>query len=203
MVVCNMLVRVRVLALYAFALAFVSFGSISANAAAVPIFDSGTLIGASGVLVGGTNYDVSFEDGTCIDLFGPCTSASNGFAFHDQSSAIDAANALFNQIYSGSIATPPVTRGCGSAADCYIYIPYGFLSSVYVTSEYLRVFTGGHDVNGPQYPYPNQDFGSSAALTYAVFTPAATAETPLPGALLLFASGLAGLTAFGRRFARG
>ena len=58
-----------------------------ADAATLLVNGSGILLGAEGVNVGGTLYDVEFVDGTCIALFDGCDLAADDFTFTTQAAA--------------------------------------------------------------------------------------------------------------------
>lgn len=71
------------------------------------------LQGATNVLVGGSLYDVSFRDGTCLSLFDGCNEASD-FTFQSAIAADAASAALLVQIFgAGDIydTNPSKTRG--------------------------------------------------------------------------------------------
>jgi hypothetical protein len=89
-----------------------------ASAAVVHIEESGILIGAKGVVIGGSLYDVSFDDGT-LD-------AASITAFTTSQGAQDASDALLKQVFLGVWDTiPQLTRGCESAVNaCRITTPY-------------------------------------------------------------------------------
>ena len=77
----------------------VSLGFAPAASAATLTMDaSGILIGATGVTVGGTLYDVVFVDTTCIAAFSGCDSNTD-FTFTTESAAISAAQALLDQVF--------------------------------------------------------------------------------------------------------
>jgi hypothetical protein len=96
-----------------------------ATAASLLLDSSGQLIGASGVNVGGTLYDVEFATGTCIALFDGCDSASD-FTFMTQADAGAAGNALLNEVFVGAFDDHPgLTAGCGDFS-CAIFTPYTF-----------------------------------------------------------------------------
>ena len=80
------------------------------------VVNSGILEGATGVDVGGTDYDVTFMDGTCIDLFNGCDAVSD-FTFQTQAAAAQAATALLSSVLvdgpAGNFDTQPnLTLGC-------------------------------------------------------------------------------------------
>ena len=68
--------------------------------AATPDVVDGQLVGAFDVSVGGTLYDVTFQDGTCVDLFDGCDEVSD-FAFPTSSAANSASFALLAQVLLG------------------------------------------------------------------------------------------------------
>ena len=82
-------------AVFALTLTFVA--ATSASAAPIHIISGGLLVGATGVEVQGTLYDVEFVEGTCIAVFDGCDEFSD-FAFSTELSAFDAAAALLNQV---------------------------------------------------------------------------------------------------------
>jgi hypothetical protein len=90
---------------------------------------NGTLMGASGVEVGGSLYDVQFKDGSCYSLFNMCHSSL--FAFHTRAEAISASQALLAQVFldglQGSFdSLPNLTHGCENTlpSRCAISTPY-------------------------------------------------------------------------------
>ncbi len=70
----------------------------SAQAAPVLIVSGGILQGATGVVVGGGTYDVSFVDGTCAALFTGCDEVTD-FPFQTTGAATDAAQALLDSVF--------------------------------------------------------------------------------------------------------
>ncbi|HIF07614.1 MAG TPA: DUF1566 domain-containing protein, partial [Gemmatimonadetes bacterium] len=90
--------------------------------------EGGQLLGAFGVDVGGTLYDVEFVDGTCTDLFAGCDEAAD-FTFTTSSAARAAGQALLDQVFVNSGLglfddDPTLTNGCSSADFCNPYTPY-------------------------------------------------------------------------------
>jgi hypothetical protein len=93
----------------------------------------GQLLGASGVIVDGSSYNVGFLDGTCIALYGGCDEVSD-FTFQSSSAAELASLALLDQVFidgsAGSFdSDPEFTNGCTSAALCGGVTPYGHLGT--------------------------------------------------------------------------
>ena len=107
---------------------FASVVSSSAFAATLNVV-GGQLVGASGVDVGGTLYDVEFVDGTCVDLFNGCDD-SGDFMFTDGTSAELASQSLLDQVFldgpDGTFASnPELTAGCaGEFSHCISVTPY-------------------------------------------------------------------------------
>jgi len=184
------------------------FGT-TANAATLDLGSGGELLGAFNVDVGGTLYDVTFEDGTCPAVFDNCDSLAD-FAFTNQTDALLAANALMDQVIhktpDGPIdLIPSLTNGCtnmGSEffpARCTVYTPFGFvpahgLLSVTETVNFTPDSFGYLDnVNGRSID-PNQNHSGQPSSVFAVWT-----VVPIPAAVWLFGSALAGLGWLRRR----
>ena len=81
-------------------------------------FDAtGSLVGASGIEVGSTSFDVEFAGGSCVDAFGDCADAD--FAFSSQSDALAAAQVLFDQVLLGEAFVDVIlTQGPGAIEGC-------------------------------------------------------------------------------------
>ena len=103
----------------------------AAQAATLNVVE-GELIGASGVDVGGTQYDVAFGDGACSSLFNGCDEKSD-FVFQSLEEGLLAAQALADQVFNsdsilGSFDSEPgLTRGCLYSPEfdyCTILIPH-------------------------------------------------------------------------------
>lgn len=185
------------------------------------VLDSnGLLAGAKGVQVGGSFFDVSFIDGTCISVFDGCDEQGD-FTFDNVTDAEAASQALFDQVF---VINPDngddydldagVIAGCGLAGGCNIRNPYGLFDGGSLVKQYLTVniYAPGADF-GLDYleeidilaptPYPitpAYDTGPGlvgATDVWAKWTPANTtpppppAKTPEPAAL--FGLGLTAL----------
>jgi hypothetical protein len=81
-------------------------GALAGPAQAAPLLivnDAGILIGADGVEVNTVTYNVRFVDGTCMDVFTPC-SASDDFDFTDIATATSAAEVLLADVFINGTA---------------------------------------------------------------------------------------------------
>jgi hypothetical protein len=100
-----------------------------ANAATL-LVSNNELVGATGVNIGGTLYNVSFVEGTCASVYGSC--ASSNFDFTTQASALLAAQSLLDQVFldipGGQFdSLSELTYGCElmeRRTNCAPLIPY-------------------------------------------------------------------------------
>lgn len=176
--------------------------------AATLLVSGGELLGATGVNVNGTLYNVQFVDGTCVDLFSGCDVVAD-FDFTSPLDAMDAAGALFDQvIFDGPAgdfdSSPELTRGCADTDGCITYIPYAIGGGTSITAVLLsnaRDNGSGRgpfelaDFFGPLFSIDRgSDLSTDIAANYAVFS-----SVPVPGALVLLASALAAAGALGLR----
>ena len=118
------------------------FGTTGVALGATLDVAGGQLMGAFGVDVGGTLYDVEFVEGTCPALFSGCDEASD-FPFASQAEAEVAAAALGEQVFldgpSGNFDSEPwLTNGCEDPHTCFVYIPVAVES---VTNTAVVIFT--------------------------------------------------------------
>lgn len=160
---------------------------------------AGRLMGAFGVQVNGTFYDVAFVDGTCVSLFDGCDEPSD-FVVNDLEDSIAFAQAIEN-IWNSNDSfdrEPELTNGCGNPHICFIYTPIHFdadpnmvrvrraLNLKTIDSESVYAYKPvdkntvfvNHEPEGPNDPLPNFD------ATYAVWSLSAAPEpVPSSGAL--------------------
>jgi hypothetical protein len=97
---------------------------LAARAATLDVVN-GELVGAFDVMVNGALYDVSFVDGTCVDVFEGCDDVSD-FQFTTSGNANFASLALLGQVLLGTYDDfPELTAGCESTIVCHVATPYG------------------------------------------------------------------------------
>lgn len=174
----------------------------TAAPAATQIVQGGKLVGATGVTVSGTLYDVRFGDGSCESLFDGCTSTAN-FAFTTLASARAAGSALLSQVFldtpAGNFDTlPGLTEGCIDPAECVVFIPYDLVAGVVpfvpVQNASIENLDRIEQVGG-NIP-ANVSTGPLVNATYARFQLAAIPE---PGTWALMIAGFGGVGAAARR----
>lgn len=106
----------------------------STHAGVVHVTDpaSHQLTGATGVMVDGKPYTVSFVQGSCAEIFSNCGAAGPAFAFNTFEEANNAAQALINTVFVNF--EPGLTsqiHGCKSYTDfdgyeCIALTPFAF-----------------------------------------------------------------------------
>ena len=169
-----------------------------ANAATLNVV-GGQLVGASGVDVGGTLFNVEFLDGTCLALFSGCDSASD-FTFNTASSAEAASQALIDQVFLNTFlgafdSDPEFTSGCSDPNECVALTPYQ-LSSEFPGSVDAASVTNSDSFSS--YPDSVQlwtALGATVDLTLGTqFTFARWSIVPEPTAALLLGFGIAVLS---------
>jgi hypothetical protein len=149
-------------------------------------------MGATEVDVGGTNYDVSFQRGTCYSLLNECTA----FAFTTAADTELASSALRDQVFvfgSNFDIFPLLTNGAEGTGPVEILTPYELNSAVFLISTTIFINYGGFP--SPDTVFTNFRFARDSAL-YAIWTPTAV---PLPAAAWLFISAIGGLVVAKRR----
>ena len=184
----------------------------SAQAATLNVV-GGQLMGASGVNVGGTLYDVAFADGTCIDLFNGCDDVSD-FTFQTLESAILASQALLDQVFLDTISgnfdsTPHTTNGCEPSSvygHCFGFSPFGpppveggYAPLATVQNAPFPLSCIGGSCNDAVNSAAGGVFADNPSLTdspaYTFVIWSAPAPIPEPNTALLLSLGLVGLAA--------
>ena len=186
-----------------------------ANAATLNVV-GGQLIGASGVNVAGTLYDVEFKYGSCVDIFDGCDSNSD-FDFTSISEANIAAQAVLDQVFIGQYdASNADVYGVGFSSEntegrYVLRLPWEIgtngvnnwfnarqilnYSDARIDQENAWLCCGDtpvDDTAGGGYLY--QPIANN--IMFADFTASAV---PVPAAVWLFGSGLVGLVGVARR----
>lgn len=194
------------------AIAALSFFGAPAQCVAAPTLNisAGTLIGASGVDVGGTLYDVEFVDGSCVSLFSGCDSNSD-FQFTSYSAGLAASQALLDSVFvrvaAGDFdAFPSLTRGCTYIVQCIVRTPTNLnpFTSAYVEGAVAMNWWGTLTDPAPSglEVSINDDtaaFDTFGMHVWARWTRTAPAPVPVPGTLALLGLGLATLAGSRRR----
>lgn len=166
----------------------------------------GMLISASGVVVKGMVYDVTFQDGSCVDLFDGCDENTD-FPFATARLTRSAGLALLNDVLVDYFDSEPSrTRGCSDHLwGCIIFIPVALsqLDPRYVRTRYIGNSAGeAGDVVGSTNRYKRWRETEGLGLghvTYSVWTPIGAVPEPRVRTLALVGAAALGLTVVRRR----
>jgi hypothetical protein len=189
------------LVVHALCLSTLVLGPSGAQALSLQVNGSGILVGANGVNVSGTLYDVEFRNGPgdgCSSLFAGCDDLTD-FAFQSESAARAASQALLDQVFTDNVlgnfdSNPALTQGCTNSVLCAVATPYSpALLAGHALVIYASNFSGAGDTADGPIGQVSSLIGFSQ-LTWAVWTPTDTTVIPLPASWLLLGSGLTGLT---------
>lgn len=178
----------------------VSLGS-QAQAATLDVDGGGNLLGASGIEVGGSLYDVSFANGICQDFWHRCGDLFPAFTFPTAVDAMAAANALISELFSdnnGFDTTPTLTNGCDDPAACYIITPYALDGDGETVFAYNALNLAGNGFDTAIAASIGTYTPTNADATYAIWSPNVS-PVPLPAAAWLFGTALIGLIGFAKR----
>lgn len=172
-----------------------------AQAAPVLQVSGGILQGAQGVDVNGTLYDVSFRDGSCVDLYGGCDALSD-FTFTTAAAVNAASRALLDQVLRDGAAgnfdsNPALTNGCTGNQEgfCTVFTPADFLVNNSVAQNSTAE---SFDLVRAAFTLPNEDLTRYATVVYAVWTPSVNAVDE-PGQWVLTVVGTLALIGVMRR----
>lgn len=177
------------------------------QAAVILNVSNGQLTGAQNVNVQGTLYDVSFTDGTCLDLFSGCDNAASDFTFTTFDSAFAAATALVEQVFIDTVeglfgSDPELTQGCEGLAVCFYSIPYTISRSRFDALIAHNLADNGADFVSSSFAFQTTDYFGLPNDTFAVFSLASNIPVQVsePSTLLLFGVAMLGVgIAFRRR----
>lgn len=174
--------------------------SSHAYSATLNVNGSGKLTGATGVMVNGNSYDVEFLDGSCEEVFDGCDELSD-FTFHSQSSAIDASQALLDQVFLGAFDTDPsktigISGTVGKSYTAFAFNSKGAVQAwapenhVDESDDFVNTLFGGLSIN------TDISLSGYADRVWAKWN---VSTVPVPAAAWLFGSALIGLLGIARR----
>lgn len=176
---------------------------LTSHAATLQIDNSGQLLGADDVDVGGVLYDVDFLDGSCTALFDGCD-ASDDFTFTTEVAAQTASTALLTQVFqdgpSGNFASDPsLTTGCETSPVCNVFTPFETSGTNVGVIGYFNTLGSFEIVLAATSFDRNFDSATDNTAVFAAWEVSEAPAIPLPATGWLFLSGLAGLFFVKRR----
>jgi len=182
---------------------------VATASAAKLIVESGTLMGANGVMVAGKSYDVRFTDGTCASVYDGCD--TKNFDFTSETDALAAAKALLGEVFIDSDAgnfdsRPSMVRGCGDESGCTTLIRFAAHGIVaWSNVAEARNDPGTGDAVRATHSFGSTNTSTSAGSNFARFTLSAVVPTtpvsavPEPSSWALLLAGFALTSATMRR----
>lgn len=175
------------------------------------VVENGRLMGAKGVLLDGTSYDVEFKDGSCVSLFNNCPVGSfqfNGSSVDDADSrmAFLAASALIESIIvdgpAGNFHTNPgLVNGCTPGSWCGIWVPFRrtTFDAVFLWSAYLNYPVVGQAATYFAAASVDSTTSYDMVQTNSVWVASPVVAVPEPQVVTLMLAGLALVGALARR----
>jgi hypothetical protein len=192
---------IRVFVLSLLLLAF----SQASNSATLDVTGAG-LMGASGVNVNGSIYNVQFLTGSCVSTYAGCDDIFD-FTFHSGADADAASQALLDQVINAYIMVdrnPNFMNGVGSAVSGEIYTPWGRDESQGIVTYDMvrnhideRLDTNLCGIGACIHTDPNSFFGPGTPQAWAKWTE--VSPVPVPAAVWLFGTALIGFVGMSRR----
>jgi hypothetical protein len=170
------------------------FGSAGmARATPILIESSGNLMGATGVDVNGSLFDVSFVNGSCNSLYGGCNEVTD-FVFTSQTMADAAGAALLSQVLNGAADTTiELVNGIEGTSGSVIGTFYwDLVGNIFKQSSIRNHIDEIYDQVQTTWSFgaASVDTTTNNTWTVAVWT---NHTVPEPTTLLLFGAGLVGL----------
>ncbi len=189
---------------------FCTLGTPLANSATLLYGDDGvTLVGATGVLVGSTYYDVKFVEDYAKNIYYDAGANSWSFTFNTAESAESASYALLDQVFVGEYDDDPtLTYGVDYYYFGRIHTPYNVTYHyLYPERSDLNTYVAFNGLTNVNYYYPDQVFSNGLAYNLntvnntsdvcAVWSLTKTTAVPVPSTVLMLAIGLFGIAGLG------
>lgn len=164
------------------------------------------LYGATGVVVNGREYDVSFTDGIFSNVYDITRPDVDIPRADITSSSVDLyTQALLEQVFTGLYDINPIrTNGCGDPNICIIAVPYNFGSTMVFEGDAWNWADESKDMFDQRGWDITSDTVKDIHRTFAVFSegiPVAVTVVPEPSTNSLFLIGLVAVFFFRRSYA--